>query len=361
VQPDSLIAMSVAVVGVVLAAVATAWGWDHARNWWRWPVRSAALVVCATTALASAGIAVNHELHLYSTWGSLLTGSQIEAVAAVPAPMGNADAGHVDAGHDKSQVVQFTVAGQASGITMPAFAYLPPGYASGESSATRYPVVEAFDGFPGSPNFWLKTMRVQEVLDQEIAAGRMAPTVVIFPYQTQNPAIDTECVDAVGGAKFDTFLTTDVRTAVTTQFQVRTDRNSWGTIGTSTGGFCAVNLALRHPDLYAAAASLSGYFEALTDKSTGDLYRGDDRVRKENSPLWRLRNLPLPTTAVYLSSARDDKNAFSQLEQFQAAAKGPVQVTADVVPQGGHSSAVWRAVQPSAFDWLSGRLTAPQM
>jgi S-formylglutathione hydrolase FrmB len=167
-------------------------------------------------------------------------------------------------------------------------------------------------------------------------------------------------VDAVGGAKFDSFLTTDVRTAVTAQFRVRADRYGWGTLGTSTGGFCAVNLTLRHPDLYAAAASLSGYFEAVTDQSTGDLYRGDDQVRKENSPLWRLRNLPVPATAVYVSCARDDKKAFNQVEQFQAAAHRPLQVSAEVIPQGGHSSVVWRAFQPSAFDWLSARLASPQ-
>ena len=81
------------------------------------------------------------------------------------------------------------------------------------------------------------------------------------------------------------------RAAVTAQFRVRTDRAGWAILGTSTGGFCAANLAMRHPDRYAAAASLSGYFTAITDRTTGDLYRGDQKLRNENSPLWRLKNL----------------------------------------------------------------------
>lgn len=44
-------------------------------------------------------------------------------------------------------------------------------------------------------------------------------------------------------------------------------------MGYSTGGFCAVNLAIRHPDQFSAAVSLSGYFHAVTDNSTGDIYK----------------------------------------------------------------------------------------
>lgn len=354
-QPDSLTTMVVTILAAVAGAAGTGWGWDHARGWWRWPVRAVALVLCAGLSLASAGIGVNHELRLYPTWGSIASGGRGDA-GPVPQPAAASAQPSADPGG--SEIVRFTVAGHASHITMSALAYLPAGYRSAANASRRYPVIEAFDGFPGSPNYWVKTMRVQEVLDREIAAGRMAPTVVVLPYQTRDAAVDTECVDAVGGAKFDTFLAVDVPAAVVAQFRVRTDRAAWGTIGTSTGGFCAVNLALRHTGRYAAAASLSGYFEAITDRTTGDLYRGDSRARNENSPLWRLANLPVPATAVYLSCARDDRHALDQLQRFQAAARAPLAVSTDLVPQGGHSSAVWRSVLPAALDWLSGRLAA---
>src|SRR5205823_2850459 len=63
---------------------------------------------------------------------------------------------------------------------------------------TRYPVIEALTGFPGTPNSWLAGLDAQNVLDRELAAGRIAPTVVVFPFQTYQASRDSECVDAVG-------------------------------------------------------------------------------------------------------------------------------------------------------------------
>jgi S-formylglutathione hydrolase FrmB len=40
---------------------------------------------------------------------------------------------------------------------------------------------------------------------------------------------------------------------------LRVTAHSWTLVEYSAGGFCAINLALRHPEQYAAAASLSGY------------------------------------------------------------------------------------------------------
>jgi hypothetical protein len=57
-------------------------------------------------------------------------------------------------------------------------------------------VIEAVDGFPGSPNTWLHSLHAAHYLDREILAGRMAPTVVIFPYQYTSLAHDGECVNA---------------------------------------------------------------------------------------------------------------------------------------------------------------------
>ncbi len=48
------------------------------------------------------------------------------------------------------------------------------------------------------------------VLDREIEAGRMAPTIVLFPYQTPKPSLDTECTNMANGPQTETFLTEDV-------------------------------------------------------------------------------------------------------------------------------------------------------
>lgn len=342
--PDSSALQAAALVSCLLVALLFAWLLDRPR---RWPMKVLAAMCCALVAMAAAAVALNRELELYPSWSELW---------GHPAATGAGGVQPVSGGGRGSQVVRFTVVGRRSHLTMPALAYMPAGYAAG---ARRFPVVEVLDGYPGSPFSWLRGLRVAAVLDAEIAAGRMAPTVVVFPYQTMTPSHDTECVNAVGGPQVDTFLTADVRSTVARLFRVRTDRAGWGLIGYSTGGFCAANLALRHPDLFVAAASLSGYFQALTDRTTGDLYRGDRHARDLNSPLWRVRRLPVPPLAMYLASARDDRGGYADMRRFVAAARAPLRITTALVQRGGHSRPVWRALEGPALDWLSSWLAGP--
>jgi enterochelin esterase-like enzyme len=341
--------MSLQVLTVVLAvacAVGTGLLWERMRGWWRGPARALALVCCLLMAFAVAGVAVNRKLHMYTGWEQFVGDNQ--AVAA-PEPALQAPAPGVKAG----RLVSVMITGQHSGIQLPAYVYLPPSY---DSSTERLPVIEALAGFPGTPQTWFDVADPREVVDREIKEGRMPPTIMVFPVQHSTPTKDSECVDAVGGAQFDTYLSLDVQDYVGKHFRARTDRAGWGIFGFSTGGFCAANLAMRHPDRYAAAVSFSGYFTAVTDRTTGDLYRGDSRLRSENSPLWRLKNLPVPALSLYLACARDDPQGLAQLQGMVAAARSPLRLTTAIVPSGGHTGWAWRALAPAAFDWLSAQL-----
>jgi enterochelin esterase-like enzyme len=353
VSPNSLAAQLAAIVLAVVIAVDTALVWSRVREWRGWLVRGTAVVLCAATALAAALIWVNRQMNLFTTW-SEVAGHRPVAPAAGQTSIDQ----ELPSG---SRIVSFNVPGPESGISLAAKAYLPPGYDSPQGRRTKYPVIEALAGFPGTPNLWVVSLGAGKVLDQEIAAGRMAPAVVVFPLQDFDQTTDSECVDAVGGARFDTFLTKDVHAAVVAQFRVRSDRPGWGIMGASTGGFCATNLAMRHPDMYAAVASLSGYFTAITDRTTGDLYKGDQHAKDENSPLWRLTNLPVPALPIFLSVAADDKNGYRQLQTFSAAIRPPMRPTTVIVQSGGHSGVVWRTVLPAVFDWFAGWLAAPQV
>lgn len=344
-SPDSPGLQVAALASCVVVALLFAWLLDRPR---RWPMKVLAAVCCAVVAMTAAAVALNRELELYASWSELL---------GHPTLSGSGGVQPVTGGGRGSKMVRFTVVGRRSHLSMPVLAYLPPGY---RSDTRRLPVVEFLDGYPGSPYSWVRGLHVQDVLDQEIAAGRMAPTVALFPYQTPSPRHDSECINAVGGLQVDTFLTADVREAVARLLRVRTDRAGWGLIGYSTGGFCAANLALRHPDQFAAAVSLSGYFHALTDHTTGDLFRGDPRARELNSPVWRVTRLPVPPLAMYLATARDDRTGMLDLRRFLAAARVPLRITTATVMRGGHSRPVWRALEAPALDWLSSWLAAPQ-
>ena len=322
---------------VVGAAVAVAVCWEQAGR----IARAGLILACTLSVVATSAIELNRLTEAYPSWSALGGGQEDDPPVPPPPTEGASGPG--------GRIVEITVAGRVSRMTMPAYVYLPPGYAR---SHERYPVIEALHGFPGSPKSWLRRLDVRRHLDQEIATGRMAPTVVVFAYQTPDPLVDTECTDLTGGPKAETFLTVDVPAAVRAGFRVRPDGPAWGLAGYSAGGFCAADLLLRHPRQYAAAASLSGY-------ASPGIKVGDGSELTTHNVAWRLRHLPQPRAGLYLAYAADDPPSRRDGLTMARLARPPLSVTTAVVAHGGHSDAVWQAMEAPAFDWLSSWLARP--
>jgi S-formylglutathione hydrolase FrmB len=353
----------VACGAVVLPAVAIA-TWRRGRL--RVVRTIAAVLVGQLLAAAALGLVVNRSQELFTSWSDLFGGAGgrlAKPKVAAGRLDGRALAQLADAkNRGQGVVLSLTVTGAKSGLTLPVKVYLPPQYSQAAYADRRFPVVEVFDGFPGSPSSWLDNLHLASVFDQEIAAGRMAPTIAVLPVQNVSQWRDSEGVNAVRGPQVATFLTTDLQAAMAQQFRVAEDRSGWGTIGYSTGGFMAVNLAMQAPYGYAAAVSLDGYFTPITDRTTGDLYRGSTTARQDNDPMWLLAHRDMPGLAVYLTGSKaeaDETRQEQQLADEAASVHGPVSVTTALVPGGGHNFTTWRLVEVPALDWLSGHLTAP--
>jgi len=348
-SPDSQAMQFVAIGAAVLAAAALGLTWSLTRRWWRVPIRSFCAVLCVATAAGAGLIWVNRQIDFYPTWASLF-GNSTEADAAAPVPDAPPPPSTAAAPGAAGRIETLTVAGKASRLTLPMYVYLPPGYEA--HPEMRYPVVEALHGYPGTPLFWMTKLGVAGILDKEIAAGRMAPTVVLFPYQTPAPLLDTECTNLVGGPQTETFLTEDVPAFAAAHLHVRSDPGTWGLIGYSAGAYCASDLLLRHPAEYAAAASLSGY-------ATPGIKIGDGSEHTTYNDAWRLAHLPLPAVALYLACAKSDAYALRGTQALAKLAHYPLSLTTAYVNGGGHNSQTWQAMEAPAFDWLSTWLGQP--
>jgi S-formylglutathione hydrolase FrmB len=97
-----------------------------------------------------------------------------------------------------------------------------------------------------------------QVIARLIRAG-YPPFVLASPGGIGVSHRDTEWANAVDGTdQFETFVTRSVIDAV--EGRSRRDRNRRAIAGFSMGGYGAVNLALRHPDLYGQVVPIAGYF-----------------------------------------------------------------------------------------------------
>jgi enterochelin esterase-like enzyme len=345
-------------------------------SWLRWPGRwallgrmvSLLLVMSLGGALALAQ--VNRSFGFYTSVSDLL-GRPADA-HSLAVPPGSASGSRVvvltpdwaalgrRAGrHGRGTMLNVLYPGTRSGLTHHGLLYLPAAYFVGDSQR-RFAAMEVFHGYPGSPETFPQLMNIQARLDTEIAAGRVPPVVVVIP-QVYAGGRSSECVNAIHGAQWETYLSIDVLNDVTRTFRVDSSR-SWATLGVSTGGFCAVNLALHHPERYAAAASLSGYFTAGEDPGTPDLYQGARFASRENSPLWWVRYRTPVAPALYLSASGGDPDAMREARAMAATLRryAPSLPTRTVLTtSGGHNWGVWSAAFRGAVDWLAQYLPEP--
>jgi S-formylglutathione hydrolase FrmB len=156
----------------------------------------------------------------------------------------------------------------ALGVDKRLWVALPPDY---DRSDRRYPVVYFLHGFGGQPENWLRAAP-----DAADAAGLSAILVMVdgddsFYVNSVRPADYERCraeerpwgpVDkddyCARHGRYEDYVTRDVVAHVDARYRTRADRAGRALAGFSMGGFGALMLAMRHPDVYSAAVSHAG-------------------------------------------------------------------------------------------------------
>lgn len=133
--------------------------------------------------------------------------------------------------------------------------YLPPAYFA--TPRPSLPVIELLHGSPGSPVDWTRGAYADVTADRYADGHNGLAPIMVMPDVNGGWNTDSECVNGKRGRR-ETYLTRDVRAAVIKRFHARADRASWAIAGFSEGGYCAVQLGLRHPDLYGSVGDFSG-------------------------------------------------------------------------------------------------------
>ena len=358
---STVVVVAIALVAAVVACLRT---WDRGTRPVRLLVRGGLVVGSNMLAVLLAGLLLNDTYGFYLSWGEALG---LHAPHVSTRSAAGAEDRHFAhelsaAAHTgRGVIVSIDVPGVRSGVrTEPALVYLPPQYGRAAMRFARFPVIELLDGFPGYPTTWLRALHLGSVLDSAIASGVMAPTIVVLPRQNVAAPRDTECADVVGGPQVATYLTYDVRDAVTAAFRADADGRRWGIGGYSTGAYCASILAVQHPRMFAAAASIAGYDAAAHDATTGNLFGSDATRRNEADLMWWARDPNARPVPLLLMSTRQDRQSYVDDRRFDAAIAGrhwPVwQLT---LPRGGHNMTVFGVELPSALHFLSSHLGGP--
>ncbi|WFB11742.1 esterase [Streptomyces sp. LX-29] len=377
------------VTGAAVVSVAlTVWLWPRFAGRGVVAVlgRLGSIVVTQLAIVSALALAVNTNFQFYGTWDELLgnddgapaalekwgagdgtgPGGDLKGALVQPAGPEGLDRVHgLPEGRPEKvgKVESVRIIGRRSQVANPAYVYLPPQYFQHQYDRQRFPVIVAISGYPGGSFLLAQHLRVPQTAGKLIAKGKLQPSVVVMIRPTIAPPRDTQCVDVPGGPQAETFFAQDLPEALRGHYRVGRDAGAWGVLGYSSGGSCALQLAMRHPRTYTAAAALSADFKVKNDPTTGDLFGdGDGRLRRmrEHDLVWRLENLPAPPVSVLVATSRKGEGNYPAAKKFLDAVKPPMRADSLVLDQGSHNFRTWRRELPASLEWMSRQLTFPQ-
>jgi S-formylglutathione hydrolase FrmB len=320
------------------------------------------------------------------------------AVASMAESTAPSAAPNPPAGSAPSRVETRAFASAALGVEKRYVVYLPRGY---DDSQHRFPVIYLLHGLGGNETNWTQQGHLREAAD-----GVALAALVVMPdgddgFYVNSPApVDYEaCLRqkppwdpgeppatyCVRAPRYEDSIAIDLVADVDKAYRTQKARRSRGIGGLSMGGFGALSLAMRHPDVFSAAASHSG-MAAL-------LYRGPhpyahDRAAVADAPAgwggqytkkfrehvqrifgpdieaWRAHDPAVlalrvdpSALAIYLDCGRSDEFQFEDHASYLHNLLGGRGVANEItlIP-GGHNWQVWSAMLPAGLRFFAAHL-----
>jgi enterochelin esterase-like enzyme len=233
---------------------------------------------------------------------------------------------------------------------------VPPGYGR---PGHRYPVVYLLGGYPGRPADWIDAGRALPTLDAMVRAGLSPYYVLVMPDINGAFLNDSEGLDAVAGPQVQTWITSDVVTYVDAHYNTLPDRGHRVVAGMSSGGYAALNLALRHQDTYGISLALEPYGDPGNVRQR--LLGGSTELLHANSPSWYGPSIPLHRVIHFFvdSGSGHDSTRTQALANLIAARHEPV--TFRVESGQGHTWSEAAAGLPYALAYAARLLAGADL
>jgi S-formylglutathione hydrolase len=134
--------------------------------------------------------------------------------------------------------------------------YLPPSYQQGRK---HYPVLYLLHGFTDTYKMWIEDPRagnLPSIMDKLIHAGGMHEMIVVM-VDGWNKLGGSFYTNSVTTGNWEDCVTYELVGYIDTKYRTVARSSSRGIAGHSMGGYGAIKLALKHPDVFGAVYALS--------------------------------------------------------------------------------------------------------
>lgn len=140
--------------------------------------------------------------------------------------------------------------------------YLPPSY--GTSPAKRYPVVYLLHGIGDTDETWIKPWSkendgfatLQDVMNRGIVEGRFGEMIIVMPNEKTN-AFGSFYVNSSVTGNWEDFTVRDLVSYIDAKYRTLAKAESRGIAGHSMGGYGALTLAMKNPDVYSVSYGMN--------------------------------------------------------------------------------------------------------
>ena len=144
--------------------------------------------------------------------------------------------------------------------------YLPPSYAS--SPNKKYPVLYFLHGLFEDEMRWSTRGQTDQIMNRMIAEGKIGEFIVAIP--NGGTSFYTNTRD--GSEKWEDVVITEFIPLIESSYRINATRATRGISGTSMGGYGALKIAMKHPDLFGSASAHSAVL--LQDLSAAKVSAG---------------------------------------------------------------------------------------
>jgi S-formylglutathione hydrolase FrmB len=147
------------------------------------------------------------------------------------------------------------VAGNLEGVPADrdVIVFLPPDYYKDE--ARRYPVVYALHGFFITAEQWTHEIHVPQTIEGAFAKGTR-PMIIVLP-NSHTGYGGSMYSSSVTTGDFERFIAHDVVAYIDAHYRTLPYRVSRGLVGHSMGGYGAVRIGMKHPDVFGSLYVMS--------------------------------------------------------------------------------------------------------
>ena len=163
--------------------------------------------------------------------------------------------------------------------------YTPPAY--DRDAAAEYPVLYLLHGANADETAWYRLGRVNLILDNLLAAGKMKPFLVVMPFG-YGVAPGAPAAPGQNTVLFGKDLIEDVIPFIQSRYRVSSDRQKRAIVGLSMGGGQALSIGLNHLELFSHVGGFSSGLGPQSDfpKAYAGVVAQPETANKNLRLLW---------------------------------------------------------------------------